>query len=877
MRSIPILMSLALLALPPMLICPARAAAAAAPVAPAEADTVLLEVRLGRHLLSEAVNAYQYPQGVFLPLGEMARLLTIAIKTEPGAGRAGGFLLNEQRTFNLDVPRAEVIVDGRRDTLDPSMVRLEADDIYVASTLLARWLPVDLAIDLSSLSVMVTPRATLPLQAGLDRQERGKRAGPAGAFDPVEHNYPRVSTPYALGGVPFIDQTVAVDLLRTPERRQADASYTAYLTADLLGAQAALFASRSLRDSAGATLRLTMGRHDPDAGLLGPLHARSVQAGSVQVPGIDNISYSSATGNGAAISNRPLDQPTRFDRHSLQGDLPPGWDVELYYNNALVGFQQSRADGKYSFDDQPLAYGPNEFRLVFHGPLGQLRVERRSFLLEGSAVPAGSVFYDVSAHRDVAGHNRFAARLDWGVARFLSASAAVTQSPLGDADRRYSHLGLHSYWQAFILSGEVARDGAGGTLGQLTLKTQLAGLAVSARRARMDGFTSEAFPARLDPVRTRDELRVDGAVDAAWLPVLPLSLQVRRDTFASGVQASEVLARVALYSGGTALSNSVRWQSLAGERAADGMLQLSRRVAGLGISGQLQYTIVPQHALSTLALMLDHKLYDGYLVNVGAVRSFEDGQYRVTGSLNKSLGSYGLGLSAFYSSRHEAGAGIQLFLALGREPRQGQWMADAQPMAYSGSASIRVFLDKNLNGVMDDGDEPIKGAGFTVNGGNHLARTGATGIAYLNRLPPNANVDLAVDPSTLEDPQWVARTKGVRVVPRPGKVTELEFAINITGEVDGTAFLLAGGVKRGIGDLLVELVDADRRVAASVRSTSDGYYVLPYVLPGRYLLRISPDQLKRLKLEDTGMHLLTMTADGDTLNGRDFVIVPAAE
>jgi hypothetical protein len=85
----------------------------------------------------------------------------------------------------------------------------------------------------------------------------------------------------------------------------------------------------------------------------------------------------------------PADQPTSFDRHTLQGDLPPGWDVELYYNEALVGFQQSRPDGKYSFDDQPLAYGPNEFRLVFHGPLGQLRVERQSFLLEQSAVPRG--------------------------------------------------------------------------------------------------------------------------------------------------------------------------------------------------------------------------------------------------------------------------------------------------------------------------------------------------------------------------------------------------------------------------------------------------------------------------------------------------------
>lgn len=873
MRSPPLLLSLALLVLPPAIIAPARAA----PALPAEADTVLLEVRLGRHLLSDAVNAYQYPQGIFLPLGEMARLLTIAVRTEPGAGRASGFLLSEQRTFNLDVLQREVVIEGLREPLDRSMIKLEADDIYVASTLLARWLPVDFALDFSTLSVTVTPRETLPLQAGLDRQERGKRAGPSAAFDHGGPDYPRASTPYAMADVPFIDQTIAVDLLRAPAQRQLDASYTAYLTADLLGTQAALFASRSLREHDGGTLRLTMGRHDPAAGLLGPLRARSVQAGSVQVPGLDNISYSSATGNGVAIGNRPLDQPTRFDRHSLQGDLPPGWDVELYYNNALVGFQQSRADGKYSFDDQPLAYGTNQFRLVFHGPLGQLRVERRSFLLAGSAVAPGSVFYDISAHRDIAGRNRAVARLDWGVARFLSASAVVARVPVGDAERQYSQLALHSYWQSFILSGEVARGADGARLAQLTLKTQLGGLAFSARRVRLDGFTSEAFSASPDPVRTRDELRVDGAVDTAWLPVMPLSLQVRRDTLASNVRNAEVQARVALYSGGTALSNSVRWQSLAGERAADGMLQLSRRVAGLGISGQLQYTIVPRHALSTLALTLDHRLYDGFQVNLAAVRSFEDGQYRVTGALNKSLGSYGVGLSGFYSSRHEFGAGIQLFLALGREPRQGRWMADSQPMAYTGSASIRVFLDQNLNGVMDDGDEPIKGAGFTVNGGNHLARTDAAGIAYLSRLPPNANVDLAVDPGTLEDPQWVARTKGVRVVPRPGKVAQVEFAVSVTGEVDGTAYLLAGGARRGIGDLLIELVDADRQVAASVRSTSDGFYVLPYVLPGRYLLRISPEQLKRLNLTDTGMHMFTMTPRGDALNGRDFVIVPSAK
>ena len=383
--------------------------------------------------------------------------------------------------------------------------------------------------------MLVRPREKLPLEAGLERRERGKRAGPVGVD--AEPAYPRLANPYALASVPFIDQTFGLDMLHGADARQVDTAYTAYLTADLLGTQAALFASRSLRDRQSGTLRLTLGRHDPDAGLLGPLRARTVQAGSIQVPGIENISFTNATGNGITVGNRPLDQPTRFDRHSLQGDLPPGWDVELYYNEALVGFQQSRADGKYSFDDQPLAYGPNDFRLVFHGPLGQLRIERRSFLLEQSAVAPGSVYYDVSTHRDAEGRNRSVARFDWGVANFLSASGALARVPLAGVERRYSQLGLHSYWQSFILSGEVAQEAGGGRLGQVTLKTRLAGLALSASRARLADFTSETYSASADPVRMRDELRVDGAVSAPGLPVLPVSLQVRRDTLASMARA----------------------------------------------------------------------------------------------------------------------------------------------------------------------------------------------------------------------------------------------------------------------------------------------------------------------------------------------------
>lgn len=845
-----------------------QAGAQAFGVQPKDApNLVLLEVRLDQHLLADSISAYQYGNDVFLPLGELSKLLTISIRTQPVDGRASGYVLDEQRGFSLDVLQREVTLADKREALDRSLVKLEADDIYVASRLLARWLPAGLEVDLPSLTLRVHPREKLPLQAGLERRERGKR-GARGEY--VDPDYPRSATPYRLAEAPFIDQTLGLDVRRADGANARSGAYTAYLTADLMAAEAELFVSRSFPDRA-TELRWSLGRNDPDARLLGPLRARTVMIGSVPSPGVNNIALSSATGNGVTIANRPLNQPTRFDRHSLQGDLPPGWDVELYFNEALVAFQQSRADGKYNFDDLPLVYGLNEFRLVFHGPLGQLRVERQTFLLEQSMIAPGQLYYSLTEQRDENGHNRSVAQFDWGLTKQLSASGGLVRLRVAGQDQRYTHLGLHGYLQSFIVSGAVARADNGGTLAQLGLKTQLAGLALGVSHAEVKDFTSDLYQPSGDPVRARDELSADGLLPLGPLR-LPLSLQATRDRLASDAQHIALTGRLSTYQFGTSVSNTVRWQSLRGAKTADGVLQASRRVAGIGVSGQLQYSIEPQFATTTVAISADKFIADGYLLNLGVMRSYQEPEYRVTAALNKSLGSFGLGINGFYSSRREYGVGVQLFVAMGLEPRRARWVSDAQPMAGTGAASVRVFLDKNQNGVMDGADEPLPGAGFTVNGGGSLGRTDADGIAYLSRLPVRQNVDIGFDVSTLEDPQLAAQHKGFRIAPRAGKVSRLDFAVSITGEIDGTTYLVVDGGRRAVGDLELELVDAGRKVAATARSASDGYFVLSGVVPGDYLLRVSKDQLKRLGLSDFGMHMITIAPDGAFVNGKELYV-----
>lgn len=882
---------------PEAAVAPAAPAGPAAPVRPAagplpmrhgdDLNLLLLEVRLDEHVLAEAIMSYQVGRETFLPLGELARLLTLAIRTQPGQGTAEGFVLSEARGFSLNVAQARLTLADEAQLFDPALIRLHGDDIYVASTLLSRWLPLDFEVNLSSLTLRVRPRERLPLQERLERERLGASAGARTGYE--DPGYPRQDMPYRLLGVPFIDQTLGVGLRTGNGSRQTSANYTAYLTGDLLGMESALFVS-STRQDPSPDLRFTLARHDPDAGLLGPLHARSVMFGSgVLVPSVANIASRSPTGKGygLTLSNRPLTQPTSFDRHTLRGDLPPGWDVELYFNEALVGFQTSRADGRYSFDDQPLVYGPNEFRLVFHGPLGQQRVERQSFLLEQSSTPPGAFYYNLGQLRDSAGRSRSVAQFEWGLNKYLAATGGLVRlpAPAGtttdtataagshSADGQlYTNLGLRAYWQSFIASNDFFRSPDGGWLNESGLKTRVGSVALSYSHTQLHDFSSEVFLPSADPLRRRDKLRLDGAIPAWFLPRLPVTLELQREQFQSGRSNLTLTGRVAAYVNRTSVSNQLTWQTSGANTSAGGTLQLSRRFGDIGLSGQLGYSLKPQARLETVAISGDKRLGEAYLLNLGLVRSVSGGETLYTAGLNKSLGSYGLGLSTSYSTSGVFAVGLQLFMAMTREPRQARWRLGALPKADSGAASVRVFLDDNANGVMDAGEEPIENVALTINASRALARTDAAGIAWLDRLPTRQQVDIAVDTQTLEDPYWVPQRKGVRLLPRPGRVAELDFPVILTSEIDGTVYLVEKASRRGMGDVVIELLGIDRRVVSTTKSSSDGYYIVPAVARGRYHLRVAPEQLKRFDLIDPGEREITILPDGEFINGVDFLL-----
>jgi hypothetical protein len=835
-----------------------------------DSNVVLLEIRLDGHMLADSLSGFQFGARIFLPLGEIARLMTVGIRTAPQDGTARGFVRGEATPFSLNVGNRMVTIGDVTSSFDPALVLRQPDDLYVESKLLASWVLVDFDYDSTSLSIKLRPRQPLPLQMRLERESKlGQVTAPT---RPVDPNYPRQENPYQLLAVPFIDQTISLGLRRSGDSKSRDATSTTYLRTDFLGFQASAFLSAGSNSDSAAN-RFTLGRSDPGGELLGPLHARSFAVGNVSVAGVPNIAHSSDVGNGFAVSNVPLDRASRFTTHTLQGDLPPGWDVELYLNKALIAYQQSRADGKYSFNDLNLVYGPNEFRLVFHGPQGQLRVERQDLLLDETLDEPGSFYYDISSNRDPTGLRRTAALAEWGFSKSVTVTGGTFDADRADGSHaRYANLGMHAFAGGAILLANLTRQTGGGSLYQLGVRSRLAGVSVGWDHLDFHSFSSELFPATLDPMRMRDQLRLDGTLPGEWLGTFPFSLELQRDRFQSGASATDASALLSASWGGTSLSNMLHLTRGPAGKTLDGVFQVAGNAGQFRVRSQATYLLAPIRKLSALAFTAERSLGQGYLLNVGVNRSFQDGSVSLTSSLNKSFGNFAVALTGGLASRNNFNLGIQLFFGVGREPRRSQWLFDAVPMAESGAVSARVFIDRNGNGIMDGDEQPVKNIGFLVNSSTHAVRTDESGIAYLGHLPANRNTDIAVNPATVEDPQLAPTLKGIRVVPRPGIVTQVDFPLGATGEIDGTVFLIDAGRKRGIGNVLVELLDGKGAVVTSARSGSDGFFVLVEVLPGNYSLRIGQEQLKELKLRDSGTKSVTMPADGGFLNGQDFSV-----
>ncbi|HEY3348627.1 MAG TPA: carboxypeptidase-like regulatory domain-containing protein [Thermoanaerobaculia bacterium] len=841
-----------------------------------ETDLLLLAVRLNQTLLAETIPAYggPHPGSVLVPMGEMCRILGLAIDVDVTHATAGGFFISESRRFFLDAVGGKVLVEGRPKRFDSSGIEVHRDDIYVDSTLLGSWLPVDFGVNLYESVILVRPREPLPVQRRMEREAEAKKGlASLGLSGP---KYPRLDVPYRAFDWPIVDQTLRFTL--TPKSgggSTTDLQGATFLSGDLLWHQASAY---FFYDQDGLSdKRFTLGRQDPERGLLGPLHATAYAAGDVLYPGLDTIAQPRSD-TGLLLTNFPLDRQSRFDRHTFRGELPSGWDVELYQNGALIAFQSSRPDGLYEFDDVPLLFGLNAFRLAFFGPQGQRRQEIHRFNIGESLTPPGQLLYQVVGNNIGGSFERAHVELDYGLSKRLSLVGAVADLALSDGRHRYGRVGLRGFWDVVYAEvGAVATSGGGSLVGG-SLQGRLGPVGVYVSHAQLSDFESEIFRPLYGNIQSRSSLRLDATMAGAFS--LALSAEGRRDHIDTGLDVTELTGRLSAGYRGIAASNFIDWTTFRGgpsppQPFALGDFLVSKFVRQFNVRAEVLYNLQPTAEVTNVIVTAETRAFKDYLVTAGVNRVLSGGITHYLASVTRSEGPFSLGVNLDYASPGGLTAALTINLSVAREPFSGRIRTQARPMAGSGALAARTFLDTNGNGVWDRSEKAAENVGFVASRGAQLENTGANGVAFVSGLPAGQDGDIGVALTTLEDPLERPSREGVRFVPRAGRIVAVDFPIVVSGEVTGTVYLARDDRNEPSSGVELELVESSGTVAGRARSAYDGFFDITRIPPGRYLLRVSPAQVERLKLRAPDPREIVIEPSGTILDAVNITLESA--
>ncbi|QLC25618.1 carboxypeptidase regulatory-like domain-containing protein [Parasphingopyxis algicola] len=813
-------------------------------------DSLLLEVRLGEYRLGDAVRGYQTPQGVCIDLADTIAALDLPIAIDEAANRAEGWAFAEENEIVIDRNRNRVRFGESAEDLPNGTIFDTPEGWCVTTQTLAAWLGVTMEADLRNAVLLLRSDQPLPVERGLERRARAASLRPRVDFDLSA--LPQADTPYRMWRTPSVDIVVSLGGLRDRQRRSSgfERRYEIYAVGEILTASVD---ARLASDDRGVpqSLRMRAFRSSNEANLLGPLGATHFAIGDVSSQS-SPIAAQPTPGRGGIVTNRPLDQPDSFDRRTFRGELPEGWEAELYRNGQLLAFSRDRGDGRYEFVDVELRYGINRFEVVLYGPQGQIRRETEIINVGAASIPPRQTWYWAGASQDdrdlVSLDNRDLARdANWraglGLERGLNprTSLAFQLNNMVIADDRMTVVegSVRRAIGPALVEVTAAWADNGGYAARAQLLGRFGRAYINAESVVARDFRTERYG--IDTTG-RHSLAVDHSVNLGRV-VMPVRVQATYQTREDGADQLDGAARISANMRRFALTGEIGYRRQ-GAGTADGLdppdqtnaaILANGRIGRVRLRGEARWRLSPGSRFESASLTADwgggensawrselgyQATLDRARASIGYVRRFN---------------RFALTASAETATDGSVAAGLNLAFSIGPDPRGGVHMT-ADKLASSGQTVARVYRDLNNDGVRQPNEPFEEGVQITTGRAPANDPTDENGLAVVTGLTPYRPILVGIDTSSLADPFVQPRGPGVVVTPRPGTAAAVELPLVSAGEIDGMLVRAGGGALEGVD---LELVDIEGRVVQVVRTDFDGFFVFQSVPYGQYSVRMA--------------------------------------
>ncbi len=834
-------------------------------------DQFLLDVSIRQQRLGDGVRAYATPEGTCIVFGDFLTALDVPMKIDLDSRTASGWAFKEAHKISINRASGQVRYGPAAEHLASGAVRDVPEGWCVDSAALTRWFGIKVVPRTNGSALILESEAKLPVELAAERRRHAAQLKKNATIE--LSSLPQVRLPYRMWRAPALDFVVSGGVTyHAASGTRVDRRAAVYAAGEIAHLS---YNAQASTDDRGKlqSARFRAFRSDPDGGLLGPLHATHFEFGDVA--GFNSrLLGAGANGRGVAVTNQPLFTPASFDRTRFEGELPAGWEAELYRNGQLLGFAETGADLRYHFDDVQLLYGENRIEIVLYGPQGQVRNRVETVNVGQDNVPPGETWYWAGINQPGRDLVNFVARPDGlatpraqatlslahGIDQKTSVGLTVQAVQLEDERLTYVEGTVRRSIGGALVEVAVARDTKGGLAARAQLLTRIGAASLSA-----EAIVTKDF--RLNGLERNSVREARISLDAPvrlGRTLVPVHGDVRYSQRPDGSSQVEAAARLSSHINRFNLAGDLRYRRQWGASGSghdppaelEGSLIASGRIGAVRIRGSSVWQVSPDARFKTAELSAywsasEKADFEGAIAydaqshlaraRVTHIRRFETMAVALTGEAATD-GSLAVGFNLNFSldsSRHG--------LSLSR-----------QQLATAGAVRATVFRDLNDNGRRDM-DEPFeKGALITTGSRLSERTTDARGTVLVAGLTNYVPVSVGIDTSSLGDPT-LAPKKALQVVtPRPGITADVEIALVGAGDIEG-AVVKDGG--EGFEGLELELVNASGKVVASTRSDYDGFFLFERVAYGHYAVRIAAESARIAKVGATLGLSATVNAD----------------
>ena len=825
-------------------------------------DQFLLDVNIRQLKLGDGVRAYNAPEGTCVVLGDFLTALDVPMRIDLTAKKASGWAFKESNRIAIDYGAMSVAYGARSEAIAPGTIRETADGWCIQTSALSRWFGIGVKPVTAGSVLVLQSEAKLPVELAVERQRRAAQIHPA-TFD--LKSLPQVRIPYRMWRAPALDFVVSAGLTyRAHDGVKVDRQRSIYAAGEI----ARLSYDAQINTSPKGmprSVRVRVFRSDPDGGLLGPLKATHFGFGDVE--GFDSgLTGSVASGRGAVVTNRPLAVRAAFDRTRFEGDLPTGWEAEIYRNGELLGFAKPNGSQRYVFDDIQLLYGQNRVQIILYGPQGQVKTRDELIDVGKDNVPAGKTWYWAGVSQpgrdlftlekppdgQVLPKAQATVSVEHGIDDRTSVGALARMMLVDDQRLTFVEGTVRRSVGAALVEVGAARESNGGMAAHAQILGKVGPVNVSA-----EALLANDFHLRGGKQESVRELRA-----TFDLPVkighamLPAHADVHYTDRRDGSSQLDAAMRHSATFNRFNLATDLTYRK---QYLANGPAPPDELTAGLIGTGRFR----------------DVRLRAGVDFDVAPVSRFRDAevsaywsasenvdwegaltydrlshQARARVSHIRRLDSMAIALTGEAATDGSVAFGVNLNFSL--DPRRGLSLS-RRPLAQAGAVRATVYRDLNGDGVRDASEPLEKGALVTT--GSTLADrlTDARGSVMVGGLSPYVPVAVGLDQTSLADPMLVPEKLLQVVVPRPGVPADVQIGLVGGGDIEG-AVVKSGGL--GFEGLELELVDSSGKVAATAVSDFDGFFLFERVAYGAYTVRVAQSSALAAKVvADLGIHL----------------------